>query len=93
VDPNFLALTSLSPAKAEIGSTKLGYQALSVGAGAHRGTMDAEELRRRAKRYRQMATQLNDERTIEVLYDLAAEYEALAEQIGKPPRDSGLEKL
>jgi hypothetical protein len=55
--------------------------------------MDAEELRRRAKQYRQMATQLNDERTIEVLYDLAAEYEALAEQIGRPPQDSGLEKL
>jgi hypothetical protein len=53
--------------------------------------MDAKELRQRAKRYRQMATQISDERIIEVLHDLAAEYEALAEQIRRTSPDSGAE--
>jgi hypothetical protein len=34
-----------------------------------------------------MATEIGDERVIEVLHDLAAEYEALAEQIRQRSQD------
>jgi hypothetical protein len=39
------------------------------------------ELREKAARYRAMATVIIDQRTVDALQSLAAEYEALADQI------------
>jgi hypothetical protein len=49
---------------------------------------DPEELRDKAERYRRMALQFNDPRTINALNELAREYDAVAarlEQQDKPP--------
>lgn len=43
--------------------------------------MTAKEMRERARQYRTMVIQINDARAQRVLLDLAAEYEAIAEQI------------
>jgi hypothetical protein len=40
-----------------------------------------EELRRAAKRYRQLATGFTDPQTVKALHDLADEYEATAERL------------
>jgi hypothetical protein len=41
----------------------------------------AEELRGKAEHYRQLALSLTDQRTIDALNDLAAEYEATAARL------------
>jgi hypothetical protein len=45
--------------------------------------MDADEMRRRANRYRHIASTITDARAIKALNDLADEYEAQATQ-GRP---------
>ena len=40
--------------------------------------MSPDDMRKRAERYRAIAFGIGDARTIEVLHELAAEYEALA---------------
>jgi hypothetical protein len=49
--------------------------------------MDADEMRRRANRYRHIASTITDARAIKALNDLADEYEAQATQgiwVGRP---------
>jgi hypothetical protein len=41
----------------------------------------AAELREAARRYREIATEITDQRVIKALHELAAEYEALADKL------------
>lgn len=43
-------------------------------------TMDPDEMRRRASRYRDIARSIIDALTVKALHELAAEYEALADK-------------
>jgi hypothetical protein len=44
-------------------------------------TMSPDDLRKRANRYRTMAANITDTRTVQALHELAAEYEARANRI------------
>ena len=58
-------------------------------------TMGPDELRERAYRYRKMADGISDARAVKALNDLAAEYEARADEtplnneVGNDPKDRG----
>ena len=49
--------------------------------------MNPHELRERAERYRRMALQVTDPRTIEALNELADEYEEMAAKLSLAARD------
>jgi hypothetical protein len=57
--------------------------------------MGPDELRERAYRYRKMADGISDARAVKALNDLAAEYEARADEtplnneVGNDPKDRG----
>lgn len=58
----------------EYTSDKMGGQALSYGW----CPMDADSLRHKAHRYRQLARSINDEKTVAILEEMARELEAHA---------------